>query len=139
MHRLSFFFKILEFDNDPSEITALLEIEPTEYWLKGSWSNKNTYIHKENGWKIEKIFKISRRRILDKVFVDNLTILLKLIEPKKKIIKELSEKYYVELTIGLLIDENSSLSPPWIYFSKEHLELLAEIGCNIDFDIVLMK
>ncbi len=120
-------------DYDPSEITKILNIEPTQIRYKGELPSAN--LPKKTSW------MLSTPNIVDE-YIDiyqMATSITKTLEPKINLIKQIKEQFTLttrlEVVLWFSVDENSST--PAIGFEVETIDFLGKVGALIDIDTYL--
>jgi len=115
---------------DPSEVTRLLEVEPTTVILKGK---------SPEGYEIRKTSWILSTENLIRDYIDvfqmSSDIVGRLINKKDKILKAIDKfKLIPRLEVVLRFSGDDHISMPAIGFEAETVKFLGEIGAHIDID-----
>jgi transposase len=112
---------------DPKEITSRIGIRPTKTWRKGDQIQKSLLKFKHDGWSISTKENDGDIGLHIKQLMDQ----LKPHKTKlKKIIKDLNLD--AELSCVVFTEEDDR---PAIYFKRNVIEFLAELGADIDIDL----
>lgn len=111
-------------DFDPTEISALVEVTPTESWRKGDINPRTQYERKFSRWSLHS--RLEKTSKLEAHIAD----VIEQLEIKKRQFVTLSSKYGAQLQLVAYFNT----SYPGLYFNRELVESLAEFALNIDFD-----
>ena len=129
--------KFFNFRCSPEELTKELGLEPTKTAIKGK-----SYSQGPNGHKIEKIwpynyweYRITKKEnkwISEQVdqFIDEIII------PKKGILKKIISSCEAEFSI---VQYYYSGCNPGLHFDNKRLQLISDIGAEIDIDIYCLS
>jgi hypothetical protein len=112
-------------DGSPEDVTARLGLQPTQSWRTGDPIGKSARLYAMNGWSLSSGLDASAE--LD----DHVRALLGLLEPAMPALRELSERWDLELSCALYAREYV----PACHFDRETIERLASIGAEIDVDL----
>ncbi|HTF18698.1 MAG TPA: DUF4279 domain-containing protein [Chryseolinea sp.] len=111
------------------DITTMLDLQPAKIHMFGERINpKFLPIAQENGW------MFVHSKIVTESFEKQMTELVSLLKSKSQILKQLSEKYYCELSCAIF-KKSEDKSLPWVHLNKDHIDFLKEF--NIEFDLDL--
>jgi hypothetical protein len=115
-----------EDDFNPSELTQILQIEPTLAYHKGDMIFDNLY-RKETCWRLE------TPRIITFEFEQVFQLLMDILKDKTEILK----KYMVENSLSIIIYPVIVVSNnmPSILITKEIAEILLMLNATIEFDM----
>jgi hypothetical protein len=117
---------IYNFKCEPNEITQILDIVPTETFLKGMKVNPKTInTHHYNGW-----WLASKLDSNDMDVEKHVQALTAIIESKLDNFKSLPSECQIELSCG--ITWNNLDDRPGLHFSSNTIKTLAQIGGTID-------
>ena len=122
---------VTDFECDPSEVTRIINLEPTFTWRTGdliSKTGKGTAKHKENGWEwclppLEGAEGVDFSVLFDRFVAE--------IAPIQERFKLLPSNHYVQLSCCAYIKEQA----PAFVLDSSILQLLASINATVDFDI----
>jgi hypothetical protein len=113
----------------PEEITESINVIPTQTWRLGDVVQGTELHRKHNGWCLE----FEESDFLDLAMAAD--SLLRSLLPNSKKIKHACEVYDLQCELSFavyIVDET-----PIINFGHEIISGLAELGANIDIDIIL--
>lgn len=115
---------------NPDEITALLQIEPTEVFFKGIISGTRKRPSTETSWSkcTEKEVSYDVGEQTDK--------LLSLLKGKVSVLHEIKEKYAVTFIFSLLVEVENGEKPA-LYWSMDTNRFLGDIGAESSIDIYI--
>lgn len=126
-----------DFSCAPDAITGTLGIEPTKTGIKGQeyyigpQDNKQRKVWPYNYWAL-RIIKKENNFISE--FVDG--FLNEVVKPNKEKIKALSAECEVELSIAQYYYSGCN---PGFHFTADNLQVLTEIGAELDLDIYCLS
>ncbi|CFQ39121.1 MULTISPECIES: DUF4279 domain-containing protein [Yersinia] len=113
---------------DPEEITAMLQIEPSEIYIKGVISGTRKRPSTETSWSVctekEESYDVNEQT----------KKLLFLFKDKTEILEKIKEKYAVTFILSLLIEIENGEKPS-IYWSAETNKFLGDIGAESSIDL----
>lgn len=115
-------------DFDPSDITDILEVTPTESGKKGDMTKNYRVPLQESFWQFDTGDQIS----LD--INEQLSILFDLFFPKKVKILELQRSYdlFAKICLVVVVEDHQ---PPAIYLDKKMIQFMAEFQLELDVDL----
>jgi len=121
------YFYVSDFDCEPNEISKILELEPTEVFVKGELLNEK---RDRRRLRSEWIYKSTLP--LSEAFQDaHLENLINKLYKKKSKILELKSRYTIGINcVGTYINVNAGFN-----LSAELLLSCANLGVSIDFDL----
>jgi len=134
MHqRIRVKFEIQRFSCDPSEITAALDLKPTQTWLKGDDTMPYLNRKKDHNWKGAKYnyWGIESGVSSSEDVETHLHALIKKIHPKLAQIQSLDSTYHKRIWISAhyYTDNNPGLS-----LESQLLQELAELKIDMDME-----
>lgn len=128
---------VTDFDVEPSQISDILSLAPTQSWLKGESIQRTARKYKTNGWLLSS--ELGKHAELN----DHINALFSKIKPvlsnfnklPRSTEKELSCVIYVYHQKGNPEEEHST---PAIHLDREHIMLLNQLGTEFDVDIYVL-
>lgn len=133
-NNLSLSFQIHDSNMHPNEITKLIDLTPTEMYVKndtfyiGPEHNKIKREHTSNFWEYRLAFTLDETTWSQNIIN---RFILEVIGPKKDVIKMLPSSCKMNFFIG--INYYNTLNPTF-HFNSEDLRLLGTLGIDIDID-----
>ena len=129
--------KFFDFEVSHDEITRRLNLQPTNFWVKGDKylvgpadmrteknRNKNYWGHEvkteSNDWVGE----------LANKFIDEIVV------PRTKMIKELTDEYHGEFSVVQYMYDGCN---PGLYFDKRQIKILNDCGLELNIDIYVLS
>lgn len=119
-------FKICSDNMDLSNVTKMMEINPTRSHLKGDPIERMYLIRKDTLWTIETSYKETYD--LD----DVLPQVFNLISDKADIIKSIKKMYDAEIIINIVVNIRDN-EVPALYLHEDFLRFAGEIGARVGF------
>lgn len=110
----------------PEEINSILGISCDEGYHTGDQRGKTIIHEKENGWMI--FSQVPRKPPME----DHIKNILDRVSPITDKIRTLSERSDVSVQLGLVIYTEDR---PALFFTKEQVRAICDIGASIDVDI----
>jgi len=116
------------------ELSAILGLEPTRIMVKGQpkRNRPNAPIWKGNGWRYQATKDVFMP------FEDQMNLLLDVIEQRKEVFHEISNRYECEISLALYIYTNTEESTPSVHFDQRYLQVMAGLNVEFDIDIILL-
>lgn len=111
------------------EISDALALIPVKIFIKGErTSPKLQILAKKNGWMYSQA-----NREFDS-FEIQMNDLIELLRTRESALKELTKKYYCELSCAVFeVSEEESM--PWVHLTKAHIMFLNEFSIEFDLDL----
>jgi hypothetical protein len=119
------YLRLVEFDENPDDITSRLGIQPTECWRKGEAISDSSHVRKFNCWKLES--RLSRTAD----FEDHIADVLRQLDVNKDGVKQIVKEHgwgCMQL-VGYF---NSHY--PGLCLDAELVQRIAEYGLSVDCD-----
>ncbi len=127
-------FRICDFEDiTASQITNILNIQPTKIYIKGQKRNPEN-INSKSVLK-SNIWIMGSSLSGESSFEDQMNSLLDVIESKLDLFKPLCNKYYCEFSCALFIRYDNDESTPWIHLGDRYNKLIKELNIEFDVDI----
>ncbi len=126
------------FDIDPTQISKILLLSPTQVWLKGESIQKTALKRKSNGW------VLSSRLEKSAELEDHINALFSKIKPVLLNFHNLPLSTEKELSCAIYIyhEKNNSAEEhrtPSIHLEREHVEILNQLGAEFDLDLYVLS
>ena len=116
--------KLVRFEHDPGEVTALLGVVPSKVWRKGDNIDGSTRTYDGNGWRLT-----ADRRASD---VDSgVDALLAHLAPSWDRLRAFSRECHSELSIVIY----ARVQMPAIHLRFDQIERFAELAADLDVDV----
>jgi hypothetical protein len=128
--------KFFDFEVSHDEITRRLNLQPTNFWVKGDKYlvgpiDKRTEKNRKNYWghevKTESNDWIGE---LANKFIDEIVV------PRTKFIKELTDEYHGEFSVVQYMYDACN---PGLYFDKRQIKILNDCGLELNIDIYVLS
>lgn len=125
----------------PDEITNLIEIHPTNFWIKGDpipiqkgllRKDNKVPSRQESAWE----FSTGFTKTLDIEFL--LDQFEKVFENKIFILKDYIKERKLEISLNIIV-EIADTEIPGIHFNKRIIKLCENLGAEIDIDLYLLN
>lgn len=123
---------VFGFGDDPSVVTRLIGVVPTEAYAKGDHYVSSTgeiLLHRESAWRLHN--PLPRTAHVD----DQIEALLDLIEPYSEGIREAVARYEVGVGCAIFYSDFT----PGIHLSENVVPRIAALGLSIDFDLYFLS
>lgn len=124
------YFFVCDFEENPSEITDKLEIQPTKTWMKGDIGLTNK-LREFNNWEVHSPLERSE------IFLNkHIEAVLDIIEPKQVLILKFRENgWHIGINcVGYYSDEH-----PGFHLSSNIISRLAKLSLDVDFDLYCLS
>jgi hypothetical protein len=126
------YFRIIDFKCDFSDITKIMELEPTKAWNKGAvFGRKSKHIRKESSWKLYSPLPRSNPDV-----VSHVTALLETLEPRREAIIQLRQQGFAAGLVGVSYFTEDNLG---VVLSEELISQCASLGLSIALDLYCIK
>lgn len=119
--------KILSETRTPDQITQFVGIAPDKSWRIGDKRAKSSIVEGKHGWLLHS--GLAKSASLEA----HISALTSLLLPHASKIKELSRDDAVEFSIVIYAS-----SPPSLFFSKETIATISQLGANFDIDLYIV-
>jgi hypothetical protein len=125
------------FDIDPTQISNILSLSPTQVWLKGESIQKTALKRKSNGWVLSSGLEKSAE------LEDHINALFSKIKPVLLNFNNLPLSTEKELSCAIYVYHEKSntaeehRTPP-IHLDREQIEILNELGAEFDLDLYVL-
>ncbi|ALJ00729.1 DUF4279 domain-containing protein [Rufibacter tibetensis] len=127
--------KVFDFDVAHQEISTLLGLSPSIFWVKGEeYTFGGNYNHKkirENSYWEYRSTEYGNGWIGTQVenFIEEI------ISPRVEVLKDMSSEYHMELSVVQYMYDGCN---PGLYFKKKFLNILNESGLELNIDIYVL-
>ena len=115
-------------DFDPADITALMGIEPTETWEKGSRNERTHLERKFSRWSL--ISRLSRSESIENHIKD----VVEQLKPHAAAVSKLAERFSTEIPVVGYFHQ----SYPGMHLAPSLLSELGSLHLGLDFDFYYM-
>ena len=115
-------------DFDPAEVTLLMDVEPTEVWIKGSRNERTHMERKFSRWSL--FSRLERTEAIESHIGD---VVLQL-KPKIAAVLQLGEQFNTEVPVVAYFHE----SYPGMHLNPALLRDLSDLNLGLDFDFYYM-
>ena len=119
--------KLVRFERDPGEVTALLGVAPSKVWCKGDNIGGSTRRYDGNGWRVT-----ADRRAAD--VESGVDALLAHLAPSWDRLRAFSKECHSELSIVIY----ARAQMPAIHLRFDQIERFAELAAHLDVDVYCM-
>jgi hypothetical protein len=129
--------KFFDFDVPHDDITGLLELKPTHFWIKpdkylvGPANGRTEKNRNTNYWGF-----VIKTETNDWIGDLANSFLVEIVVPRKRAIKELTDKYHGVFSVVQYMHEGCN---PGLYFDKAQIQILNESGLELDIDIYVLS
>lgn len=112
-----------------NEISDIVGLQPVKVHIKGERINpKFLTVSKENGW------MYTHSKMVTRPFEEQMNELISIIKDTGGGLKQLSSKYYCELSCAVF-KKGEDESMPWVHLTKDHVQFLNDFNIEFDLDI----
>ncbi|MCG8538692.1 MAG: DUF4279 domain-containing protein [Clostridia bacterium] len=115
---------------NPKDITRLLNIQPTEEWVKGDNVPNRKIVRSYTCWcygvGVEESFDINNQ----------LVKILGMLNPRREILKEIKKDYDVEYLVLITIKIEDDMKPI-MSIKLPIIEMMSDIGAEFDIDLYI--
>jgi Domain of unknown function (DUF4279) len=127
-------FLLSHFQEEPEEITNLLQITPSQTWKTGDLIHpKSRLLRDHNGWEMKPDLNKEDKELESQL----LSLIERLNRSWGKLVELTSNDYYcAEISIVINVYGNDV---PAINFSPEVIKKIAEINASIDIDLYVLN
>jgi hypothetical protein len=121
-------------DFSPSQLTKIVNILPTNIWIKGdSIPNRKTSItRKETNWEFSQGYFES----IDLEYVSNQ--LFDIIKPQIKLFQKFIQEYRLSSKLYIILEIENDEKPS-LFIDKQMMEILILLNGEIDIDLYLLN
>jgi hypothetical protein len=124
-------FCVYEFGDDPSVVTELINIAPTESWPAG----ERIHNHPSATWRKAK-WELKSPLPLEMPVEDHLTALLPLLEGKAEDVSKVIERHEAEIRCAVYYHEEHCNQG--FHLGENVVARMAKLGLSIDFDLYFL-
>ena len=136
-HEITLDLVLTGFQSDPSEITTLLGVEPSQSWLQGDLVARTMLKRHSNGW------LLSSGRDRTSELESHLFALFEKVAPIKERFRVLPPSTQVGVSCAVYVyhsaSEDEEHNTPALHLNADQIRMLSTLGADFDIDLYVLQ
>ncbi len=134
--RIAAEFTLTGFGFNPDEVTISLGVQPTRTWRQGDPRGKTLLRHKSDGWELSTGYEeLDEENSID--MIKQIRSIFGRLQPHTSKLKEMCARLKVDARVCCVMHIEGD-DRPAIYFDRDIVKWLAELGADIDIDLYVV-